>query len=93
MFKQNKPVGKLLLATAVFALSLTACKRDRLTANNECIECSNPALSTNALEANGNSPAAHIAASESVEIPAAVALPENFPGGNSRVATYYAVGV
>ena len=40
-----------------------------------------------------NSPAYHISQSESIVIPAAVALPDNLPGGNSRVASFYAVGV
>src|SRR5215213_5035122 len=92
MNQQIRSFGKLFLATALLALAVTACKRDNLAANNNCIECKNQ-LSASALEANGNSPAAHIAASETVEIPAAVALPESLPNGNTRVATYYAVGV
>lgn len=88
----NKSLGRLLGLTALLALGLTACKRERLTTNNNCIECNNPTLSANSLDANGNSAAAHIAASENLLIPAAVELPEN-PNGNSRVATYYAVGV
>lgn len=39
------------------------------------------------------SPATQIAASEKLSIPAAVELPANLPKGNTRVATYYAVGV
>jgi hypothetical protein len=42
---------------------------------------------------NKNAPAAHIAASEKLVIPAGVKLPDNLPKGNTRVATYYAVGV
>jgi hypothetical protein len=38
-------------------------------------------------------PARHIAASEKLIIPAEVDLPANLPGGNTRVATYYAEGV
>ena len=38
-------------------------------------------------------PASKIAASEKLVIPAAIDLPANLPGGNSRVATYYAEGV
>jgi hypothetical protein len=38
-------------------------------------------------------PAWKIAASEKLVIPAAIDLPANLPGGNSRVATYYAEGV
>jgi hypothetical protein len=39
------------------------------------------------------SPAFHIAQSENLVIPDAVKLPDNLPGGNSRVLTFYAVGV
>ena len=91
MNKNIRSFGKLFVLTALLGLSLAACKRDRLS--NDCVECTNPSLSSNSLEANGSSPAAHINASEKLEIPAAVALPENLPNGNSRVATFYAVGV
>ena len=40
-----------------------------------------------------NSSAGHIAESEKLTIPAAIDLPSNLPGGNTRVATYYAEGV
>lgn len=40
-----------------------------------------------------NSPAHHISESEKVTMPAAVDLPANLPGGNTRVATYFAEGV
>ena len=40
-----------------------------------------------------SSPAYHINQSEKLVIPASVAVPDNLPGGNSRVATYYAEGV
>lgn len=40
-----------------------------------------------------NTPAYHISQSESITIPDAIALPDNLPAGNSRVATFYAVGV
>jgi len=39
------------------------------------------------------SPAYHIAQSENVIIPQAIALPQNLPNGNSTVATFYAIGV
>ena len=35
----------------------------------------------------------HIQASEKLTIPASIELPQNLPGGNERVATYYAIGV
>jgi hypothetical protein len=41
---------------------------------------------------NGLSPAEYIRESEKAVIPEAVAIPANLPGGNVRVATYYAVG-
>jgi len=40
-----------------------------------------------------NSPAHHISESEKLVIPAAIELPSNLPGGNTRVATFYAEGV
>lgn len=40
-----------------------------------------------------HSPAYHINQSEGLIIPATVDLPANLPGGNSRVAAYYAEGV
>jgi hypothetical protein len=40
-----------------------------------------------------NLPAYHISESEKLVIPAAVDLPPNLPGGNTRVATYYAEGI
>jgi hypothetical protein len=43
-------------------------------------------------EVTDESPAAQIAASEKLVIPAAVDLPAN-PGGNTRIATYFATGV
>ncbi|MBL7745580.1 MAG: DUF3455 domain-containing protein [Chitinophagaceae bacterium] len=42
---------------------------------------------------NTDTPAHHIAESEKLAIPAAVTVPDNPPAGNTRVATYYAVGV
>ena len=44
-------------------------------------------------EVDQNSPAYHINQSEKLVIPAEIDLPANLPAGNSRVATYYAVGV
>lgn len=39
------------------------------------------------------SPRAYIMESENLVIPAAIEVPANLPGGNKRVATYYATGV
>lgn len=44
-------------------------------------------------ELNTNSPANHIFESEKLVIPAAIDLPANLPGGNTRVATFFAEGV
>ena len=79
-------------AATILSLVLVACKREAVFPKaNE--EQSSLAANSAALEANGNSPAAHIAASENLTIPAAVSVPQNLPNGNTRVATYYAVGV
>ena len=87
----NQLSGPLMIA-AIFAFVLLACKREALPESS--IEAaSNVSAANSSMEANGNSPAAHIAASENLTIPAAVAVPENLPSGNTRVATYYAVGV
>jgi len=40
-----------------------------------------------------NSPAQHISESEKLTIPASIELPSNLPGGNTRVATFFAEGV
>jgi hypothetical protein len=42
---------------------------------------------------NEDSPGKHIAESEKLTIPATVELPSNAPAGNSRVTTFYAIGV
>lgn len=76
----------------MLSTAFVACKRDsvpgRFTESQTSV-----ADNSQSLEANGNAPAAHIAASENLAIPATVAVPENLPNGNTRVATYYAVGV
>ena len=91
---QVKHFSNYLLIAVMVSGIFTACKRDAVisTADNAMAMQSNSS-GDNYLETGGNSPAAHIAASENVVIPAAVAVPENLPNGNSRVATYYAVGV
>ena len=89
----HKPnqLKKLLMIIFLFATAFIACKKDVVLKN------SNDELQTvsagSSLEANGNSPAAHIIASENLTIPGIVSVPENLPNGNTRVATYYAVGV
>lgn len=89
----HKPnhVKKQLMTVLLFATAVIGCNKDVVLKN------SNDELQTasagSPLEANGNSPTAHIIASESLTIPVIVSVPENLPNGNTRVATYYAVGV
>ena len=89
----HKPnqLKKLLMIVFLFATAVIGCNKDVVLKN------SNDELQTasagSSLEANGNSPEAHISASENLIIPAIVSVPENLPNGNTRAATYYAVGV
>jgi hypothetical protein len=92
MRHQSKPFISLFFIAVVFTIVLVACKREALLHNSNELPGSSPA-SNESLEANGNSAAAHIAASENLAIPAPVSVPDNLPDGNTRVATYYAVGV
>lgn len=82
---------KLSIIIFLFATAIIGCNKDIVFQN------SNDELQTasagSSLEANGNSPGAHISASENLIIPLIVSVPENLPNGNTRVATYYAVGV
>jgi hypothetical protein len=91
MDQKPNQLKKLLMIVFLFATAFIGCNKDRVLKN------SNDELQTasvsSSLEANGNSPAAHIIASENLTIPALVSVPENLPNGNTRVATYYAVGV
>jgi hypothetical protein len=90
--KPNR-LNKSMLIAALLSSTLIACKKDAINKNsNEEIQSAS-FIGNSSLEANGNSPAAHIAASENLDIPASIAVPQNLPNGNSRVATYYAVGV
>ena len=90
----HKPnqLRKQLMIVFLFATAVIGCSKEDVVLKN-----SNEELQTvsagSSLEANGNSPAAHIIASENLTIPAIVSVPENLPIGNTRVATYYAVGV
>lgn len=91
----HKPnhLKRLLLIAVVFSTALIACQKDAAVANSKEELHTAFANASSSLEANGNSPAAHIAASENLDIPASVSVPENLPDGNTRVATFYAVGV
>jgi hypothetical protein len=92
MKHQAKTLSTSFLIASMFAIVLVACKREAITHPSE-MELANVVASNSSLEANGNAPAAHIEASENLTLPAIVSVPENLPNGNTRVATYYAVGV
>ena len=93
MYNKPNQLKKLLIITVVFSTAFVACKKDA-TLEISTAESHVARASTNSsFEASGNSPAAHISASETLVIPASVSVPENLPNGNSRVATYYAIGV
>jgi len=82
---------KLSIIIFLFATAIIGCNKGKVFKNsNDELQT---AFAGSSLEANGNSPAAHISASENLDIPASVSVPENLPKGNTRVATYYAVGV
>ena len=89
---QLKALSSSFLFATTFAIVLVACKREEIH-QPAAMEQANAVANNSYLEANGNSPAAHITASEYLTIPATVSVPENLPNGNTRVATYYAVGV
>ena len=79
----------MLVVPALIVSGLVACKKESSESFNQL------ATESNAVEINetSNTAASHIASSEKLAIPAVVDLPANLPNGNSRVATYYAVGV
>lgn len=91
MHHQSYRFRNFILIVAILSTSFIACRRELINNNNgnsiQTISLAPP------VEANGNSPAAHIAASENLTIPASIDLPANYPNGNTRVATFYAVGV
>jgi hypothetical protein len=93
MYKQTNRL-RIILATAMISAFFVACKRDdvdHLTSVEPTIESSFASKDDD--ETSGSFAAAHIETSEKLEIPSGVALPDNLPNGNSRVATYYAIGV
>ena len=92
MQQHLRPLKFLFIAT-VLSATFIACNKSAVNDFPNDESSANSITSNSSPEANGNSPAAHLAASENLEIPAAVALPANLPNGNTRVATYYAVGV
>jgi hypothetical protein len=93
MYHKLNYFRKTLFIAFVFTAAFIACKKDTVISNTGESINQGSANSLSSIEANGNSPAAHIAASENLEIPIAVAIPGNLPNGNTRVATYYAVGL
>ena len=92
MKHQLKALSNLFFLASMFTIFLVACKREGIP-HQPATEQATAVANNSYLEANGNSPAAHITASENLTIPATVSVPENLPNGNTRVATYYAVGV
>ncbi len=90
MFKQPNRYSKFFLIAAFLSAAFIACKRDVININSQANIAT--AENNSSLAAN-NSPAAHIAASEKLVIPATIDLPANLPNGNTRVATFYAEGV
>ena len=93
MYKKPNQLKKLFIITALFSTAFVACQKDATIENSSAEFQATSANVSSSFEASGNSPAAHISASENLAIPASVNVPENLPNGNSRVATYYAVGV
>jgi len=83
---------KFVLMSSLLAIAVIGCKRDANSLLNSAAGENNNSFAT-VTDESINSPAAHIAASEKLEIPAAIDLPDNLPNGNTRVATFYAVGV
>ena len=91
MDHKSNQLKKPLMIGFLFATAFIGCNKDVVLKNsNDQLQAVSAGSS---LEANGNSPAAHIIASENLTIPAIVSVPENLLNGNTRVATYYAVGV
>ena len=72
---------------------LFACKREQISMEPQSFSPQFIESNATAINEAGNTAASHIEASEKLEIPSQVQLPANLPAGNSRVATYYAVGV
>jgi hypothetical protein len=93
MYHKPNHLKFFLIITAIFSTAVISCSKNEGIINSSEELQAAPANANSSLEANGNSPAAHIASSESLIIPASVSVPENLPYGNTRVATYYAVGV
>jgi hypothetical protein len=92
-----KPLNLLRKFSTVglLSLSLISCTRENIIENiavGSMVD-ETPMEGSGEFSTNTNAPAAHIAASEKLILPASVELPANLPNGNTRVTTYYAVGV
>lgn len=86
--------SKFLSVAILLSCTFSACKRDEvINSRDDTFITEDNSIAGGSLETGGNSAAAHIAASENLVIPASVDLPANLPDGNTRVATYYAIGV
>jgi hypothetical protein len=93
MRKQPNHRVKLSLISVFLSATFLACERDEIIANSAAgVNQSSLNDKTSTVETS-NSPAALIAASEKLTIPATIDLPANLPYGNIRVATFYAEGV
>jgi hypothetical protein len=81
--------SNFILISTLIASTFLACKREIINPSQAAFIASTERSGSPA----SNTAYAHIAASEKLIIPAAVEVPANLPGGNTRVATFYAVGV
>src|SRR5215217_2625544 len=94
MQQQPNSCFKFLLLFVCTATAFAACKREAMIGDlNANSRTEINGTSTTMIAENGNAPAAQIAASEKLTIPAAIEVPANLPEGNTRVATFYAEGV
>jgi hypothetical protein len=93
MYKQSNYPSKFLLISVFLSTTFLACEREEIIASSTAGNNSNSLIAKTSTVESSNSPAALIAASEKLTIPAAIDLPANLPYGNIRVATYYAEGV
>ena len=93
MYNKPNQLKKLLIITVLLSTAFVACKKQATIENSSAESQAASANAVSSSEASGNSPAAHISTSENLVIPESVSVPENLPNGNSRVATYYAIGV
>lgn len=81
--------SNFILISTLIASTFLACKREIINPSQAAFIASTERSGS----PGTNTASAHIAASEKLIIPAAVEVPANLPGGNTRSATFYAVGV